>query len=58
MADLQANELRQYGYPQPLRRSMEAVSSFAVELSLIPVFTGVFANFGHGLRQGKHTRQL
>jgi len=37
---------------------MEAVSSFAVELSLIPVFTGVFANFGHGLRQGKHTRQL
>lgn len=51
MEDHDANELGQYGYQQQLRRSMGAFSSFAVAFSLISVFTGVFANFGHGLRQ-------
>jgi len=46
-----AQELRKFGYAQQLRRSMGAFSSFAVAFSLISVFTGVFANFGHGLRQ-------
>ena len=49
--DQDANELRQFGYAQQLRRSMGGFSSFAVAFSLISVFTGVSANFGHGLRQ-------
>ena len=49
--DHDANELQQFGYQQQLRRSMGSFSSFAVAFSLISVFTGVFANFGHGLRQ-------
>lgn len=51
MDDRDANELQQFGYRQQLRRSMGSFSSFAVAFSLISVFTGVFANFGHGLRQ-------
>jgi amino acid transporter len=51
MDDHDAKELRQFGYPPQLRRSMGSFSSFAVAFSLISVFTGVFANFGHGLRQ-------
>lgn len=46
-----ARELEQFGYRQQLRRSMGHFSSFAVAFSLISVFTGVFANFGHGFRQ-------
>ncbi len=49
--DHDASELQQFGYKQQLRRSMGHFSSFAVAFSLISVFTGVFANFGHGLRQ-------
>lgn len=49
-ADRDAAELRKFGYAQQLRRSMGPFSSFAVAFSLISVFTGVFANFGHGLR--------
>ena len=45
------NELRQFGYQPQLQRSMGRFSSFAVAFSLISVFTGVSANFGHGLRQ-------
>ncbi len=51
MEDQDAKELRQFGYAQQLRRSMGGFSSFAVAFSLISVFTGVSANFGHGLRQ-------
>jgi len=51
MANQDASELQQFGYRQQLGRSMGYVSSFAVAFSLISVFTGVFANFGHGLRQ-------
>jgi len=46
-----SRELEQFGYRQQLRRSMGHFSSFAVAFSLISVFTGVFANFGHGFRQ-------
>lgn len=49
--DRDANELQRFGYKQQLRRSMGHFSSFAVAFSLISVFTGVSANFGHGLRQ-------
>jgi len=46
-----AHELRQFGYEPVLVRSIGGFSSFALAFSLISVFTGVFANFGHGLRQ-------
>jgi amino acid transporter len=49
--DRDARELQQLGYHQQLRRSLGHFSSFAVAFSLISVFTGVFANFGHGLAQ-------
>ncbi len=49
--DRDAIELNQFGYRQQLRRSLGHFSSFAVAFSLISVFTGTFANFGHGLRQ-------
>ncbi len=49
--DRDAADLRRFGYAQQLRRSMGSFSSFAVAFSLISVFTGVSANFGHGLRQ-------
>ena len=49
--DHDASELQAFGYKQQLRRSMGHFSSFAVAFSLISVFTGVSANFGHGLRQ-------
>ena len=46
-----ADDLRQFGYAQELVRQIGGFSSFALAFSLISVFTGVFANFGHGLRQ-------
>jgi len=46
-----AHDLRQFGYEQQLVRQIGGFSSFALAFSLISVFTGVFANFGHGLRQ-------
>ncbi len=49
--DHDTSELQQFGYRQQLQRSMGGFSSFAVAFSLISVFTGVFANFGPGLRQ-------
>lgn len=51
MEDRDTADLRQFGYAQQLRRSLGSFSSFAVAFSLISVFTGVSANFGHGLRQ-------
>ncbi len=51
MEDHDTADLRQFGYAQQLRRSLGSFSSFAVAFSLISVFTGVSANFGHGLRQ-------
>jgi amino acid transporter len=51
MNDRDTADLCQFGYAQQLRRSLGSFSSFAVAFSLISVFTGVSANFGHGLRQ-------
>ncbi|MBM3840996.1 MAG: amino acid permease [Verrucomicrobia bacterium] len=51
MHDPDERELRRFGYAQQLRRTLGGFSSFAVAFSLISVFTGVSANFGHGLRQ-------
>lgn len=51
MDDRDTADLRQFGYAQQLRRSLGTFSSFAVAFSLISVFTGVSANFGHGIRQ-------
>jgi amino acid transporter len=51
MDDRDSAELREFGYAQQLQRSLGSFSSFAVAFSLISVFTGVSANFGHGLRQ-------
>lgn len=49
--DRAAAELERFGYRQQLRRSMGAFSSFAVSFSLISIITGIFTNFGHGLRE-------
>jgi amino acid transporter len=51
MRDRDSGDLHQFSYAQQLRRSMGAFSGFAVASSQISVFTGVSANFGHGLRQ-------
>ena len=51
-ADLvDARELRRFGYAQQLKRSMGVFSSFAISFSLISINTGIFANFGFGIRQ-------
>ena len=50
LSDRDAQDLVGFGYAQQLRRTLGGFSSFAVAFSLISVFTGVFANFGHGLR--------
>jgi len=44
-------ELEQFGYLQQLQRSMGGFSSFAISFSLISITTGIFGNFGHGIRQ-------
>jgi amino acid transporter len=44
-------ELAQFGYRQQLARTMGGFSSFAVSFSLISITTGIFTNFGFGLRQ-------
>ena len=43
--------LAQFGYRQQLARTMGGFSSFAVSFSLISITTGIFTNFGFGLRQ-------
>lgn len=50
-----AGDLRQFGYEQRLGRQIGPFSSFALAFSLISVFTGIFANFGHGLRHAGGT---
>ncbi|MGD9645758.1 MAG: amino acid permease [Pirellulales bacterium] len=50
-ADLRDNlDLEHFGYRQQLARTMGGFSSFAVSFSLISITTGIFTNFGHGLR--------
>jgi amino acid transporter len=42
--------LERFGYRQELKRTLGYFSSFAVSFSIISVTTGLFANYGHGLR--------
>lgn len=44
-------DLARFGYLQQLQRSMGSFSSFAISFSLISITTGIFGNFGHGLRE-------
>ena len=45
-----AQELYKFGYEQQLKRSMGGFSSFAISFSLISIITGIFANFGYGIK--------
>jgi amino acid transporter len=45
-----ARELHRFGYQQQLKRSMGSFSSFAISFSLISIITGIFANFGYGIK--------
>jgi len=42
--------LERFGYRQELRRTLGYFSSFALSFSIISVTTGLFANYGNGLR--------
>ena len=42
--------LKHFGYRQKLKRTLGSFSSFAVSFSIISVTTGLFANYGDGLR--------
>jgi amino acid transporter len=44
--------LEQFGYRQELKRTLGYFSSFALSFSVISVTTGLFANYGNGLRIG------
>jgi amino acid transporter len=49
--DPDADELVRFGYRPQLRRTIRSFSSFALSFSLISMTTGIFANFGLGLRE-------
>src|SRR5215831_17984693 len=42
--------LARFGYRQELRRTLGSFSSFAVTFSIVSVTTGLFANYGNGLK--------
>src|SRR6201997_3127430 len=44
--------LEQFGYKQELQRSLGYFSSFALSFSVICITSGLFANYGDGLRAG------
>ncbi len=46
-----AGELARFGYRQQLQRTIRGFSSFALSFSLISMTTGIFGDFGPGLRQ-------
>jgi amino acid transporter len=45
-------ELQRFGYRQELNRSLGYFSSFALSFSVICITSGLFANYGDGLRAG------
>lgn len=49
---LDAEQLATFGYRQELRRTLSALSNFAVAFSYLSVSTGIFALFGLGLAFG------
>jgi amino acid transporter len=44
--------LAQFGYKQELNRTLGYFSSFALSFSVICITSGLFANYGDGLRAG------
>jgi amino acid transporter len=50
ITSLDVLELKKFGYTQQLKRSMGGFSSFAISFSLISIITGIFANFGYGIK--------
>jgi len=42
--------LARFGYRQQLRRSLGSFSNFAVTFSIVSITTGIFANYGNGLK--------
>jgi amino acid transporter len=47
-----ARTLEKFGYRQELKRSLGYFSSFALSFSVICITSGLFANYGDGLRAG------
>ncbi|MGH9592291.1 MAG: APC family permease, partial [Bryobacteraceae bacterium] len=46
----ESRELAGFGYKQQLKRTIRGFSSFALSFSLISMTTGIFGDFGQGLR--------
>jgi len=42
--------LARFGYRQQLRRTLGSFSNFAVTFSIVSITTGIFANYGNGLK--------
>jgi amino acid transporter len=50
--DVDAEQLRHFGYAQQLLREMGGFGSFALSFSIISILTGAVTLYGHGLRFG------
>jgi amino acid transporter len=50
--DVDAEQLRRFGYAQQLLREMGGFGSFALSFSIISILTGAVTLYGHGLRFG------
>jgi amino acid transporter len=50
--DSDERELQRFGYRQELNRTLGYFSSFALSFSVICITSGLFANYGDGLRAG------
>jgi amino acid transporter len=50
--DLDADQLRRFGYAQQLLRDMGGFGNFALSFSIISILTGAVTLYGHGLRFG------
>src|SRR5689334_4502988 len=50
--ELDAEQLRRFGYAQQLLREMGGFASFALSFSIISILTGAVTLYGHGLRFG------
>src|SRR6187551_3574325 len=50
--DVDAEQLRRFGYAQQLLRSMGGFQNFALSFSIISILTGAVTLYGHGLRFG------
>jgi amino acid transporter len=50
--ELDAEQLRKFGYAQQLLREMGGFGNFAISFSIISILTGAVTLYGHGLRFG------